>query len=121
MTGHAAGHGVNAEIDLGAVLLEQVGQAAHRVLGLGHGHSVARHEHHAPHTVKQHGNLLGAGRLDLARVDVVGLGAAGDLGPHAGEDDVGQRTVHRLAHDGGEDDPGRPDQRAGVAAAARPE
>jgi hypothetical protein len=50
---HAAGHRVDGVLDVDATLLEQLGQVADGVLGLGHRHTVARDHDHGPGVVEQ--------------------------------------------------------------------
>ncbi len=111
MAGHAARHRVDAVTHFRAVLLEQLSQFAHRMLGLGHRHAVAGYEDH------------GAGRFqqEVGVVRADGLRFAGDRAPperwtprpEAAEEHVAQGAVHGLAHDLGQDDAARADQRAG--------
>ena len=96
---------------LDALRLEQLGQVAHGVLRLGHGHAVARDDDDALDAVEQHGDLFGRGGLDRL-VDLVGVRRVRRR-PHRAEEHVGQRAVHRLAHDVGQDDARGADQRAG--------
>ena len=46
MTGHPTRHGVDRVLHLNAPALEQIGELAHRVLGLGDREPVAGHDHH---------------------------------------------------------------------------
>ena len=91
---------------------EQVHQLAHRALRLRHRHAVARHDDHALAVGHQHRGVL---RADLAQL-LLALGAGRRrlaAGAEAGEQDVEERPVHRLAHELGEDRARGADQRAG--------
>jgi hypothetical protein len=108
VAGHAAGHRVDGEGHLGAVLLEQVAELADHVLRLGDGHAVAGDEHDRLRGLEDEVGVVGDDRLDLA-LDLGGLLG----GAEAGEQHVRQRAVHGLAHDVREDDARGTDQRAG--------
>jgi hypothetical protein len=63
VAGHAARHRVDGVAHFRAALFQQVGQFAHDVLRLRHGHAVAGHEDHRAGAVQQAGGLLGDRRL----------------------------------------------------------
>ena len=90
--------GMDGELHLAAALLDQLGQLAHLVLRLGHGHAVAGHDDH----------VLRVGELDRGVLDrdavapscpPVGLAApAAGAPPKAPNSTLRERAVHRLAH-----------------------
>ena len=60
MARHAAGDRVDGVFDLDALLLQLVGHLAQRVLGLGDGHAVARHDDHLGRILHDEGGIVGA-------------------------------------------------------------
>jgi hypothetical protein len=63
---HAAGHRVDAEAHVDALLAQQLGDLEHRVLGLRHRHAVAGHDDHVLGLAQQLGGLHRADGRDLA-------------------------------------------------------
>ncbi len=114
MPRHAAGDGVDRVLDLDALLLEQLGQLAHVVLRLRHGHAVAGDDDDLAGERELHGDVLGRRRADGA--PVVGAhpraGAALDL-PERPEEHVRDRAVHRLRHQQRQHRPGGADEHPG--------
>ena len=114
VTGHAARHGMNGVIDLGASGFQGVGQLFDLVLGLGQGHAVAGHDDHVLGRGQQLGDfsvLLRGGLSGLRGLGGLGRGRfGGGCRPDAGfaghgglaQQDGHQRAVHGLAHDAGE-------------------
>ena len=100
-----------AYFDLDAGLLELVAHLAQRVLGLRHGHAVARHDDDLGGVLHHVGGVLG--RAELDRLLLAAAGRASDLAAEATEDDRDEAAVHPLAHDVGEDGARRADERAG--------
>ena len=100
VTRHPAGDGMDRVADLDAALLEQVGQLAHVVLGLRHGHPVSGYEDDLVRVGQHDGDVVGARRADGAAVGIGcrSRGARADLAERA-EQDVGDRAVHRPAHE----------------------
>ena len=105
MARHAAGDRVNGELHRDAPFVQLVVELAHLVLGLGHGHPVAGNNHHEARLFQ---DLRGPfDRFGL--VDLLLPAFVRDL-PHlteGPEQHVGERAVHRLAHDDGEDETAR--------------
>ena len=107
---------MDAVLDLDAALLQQVGQLAHVVLRLGHGQAVAGHDHHPP-GIGEHGRRVLGRNLahrDVRREAAVSPGPGRshfDLAEGA-EQHIGERPVHGLAHEPGEDRARGADQRA---------
>jgi hypothetical protein len=57
VAGHAAGHRVDAEAHLHALVAQQLGDLEHRVLRLRHRHAVAGHDDHVLGFAQQLGGL----------------------------------------------------------------
>jgi hypothetical protein len=57
VAGHAAGHRVDAEAHVDALVAQQLGDLEHRVLGLRHRHAVARHDDHVLGLAQQLGGF----------------------------------------------------------------
>ncbi len=104
---------MNGELDVNPAFFQQVAQFAGLVLGLGHRQAVSRHADHRLGIGQQRGGIFRLDRLDVARFAVRRRAAGHRHRAQSPEQDVGQRPVHRHAHDLGQDQPGRPDQRAG--------
>ena len=114
VAGHAARHGMNGVIDLGASGFQGVGQLFDLVLGLGQGHAVAGHNDHVLGRGQQLGDfsvLLRGGLSGLRGLGGLGRGRfGGGCRPDAGfaghgglaQQDGHQLAVHGLAHDAGE-------------------
>ena len=104
MPRHAAGDRMNGEPHIDAALGQLIVQFLHAVLGLGHRHAVAGDDH------DQVGLLHDLGRA-FGRFAFDGLGlAAGGLRLHLAEraeQHVGERAVHRPAHDDRQDQAAR--------------
>jgi hypothetical protein len=64
VAGHATGHRVNGVAHLHAVLLQDVGHLAQRMLGLRDRHAVTRHDDHRLGILHQEGCVLRRTRLD---------------------------------------------------------
>ena len=111
MPRHPAGHRVNRVLDRRAPFLQGIRQFADGVLGLGHRQAVARDDHHPIRSLEHHRDLIGAGALHLAGVDVVGV--HGRRRAQAAEQHADEGAVHRLAHDRREDQPRGSDERPG--------
>ena len=111
--GHAAGDGVDGVPHLDALGLEQVRELAHVVLRLRDRETVAGHDDHALRVAEEDRRILGAHLAE--RAAVVRLRARGGRGRRSerAEEDVGQRPVHRLRHEAGEDRARGADERAG--------
>src|SRR3989449_11733453 len=73
-------------------------------------HAVPRDDDHGTRGLQDRGGLFWGSAPDRPRL-ALGLCGRLDL-PERPEEDVGEGTVHRLAHDDGEDEPGRAVQRA---------
>ena len=91
---------MHGELHVHAVLAQGVVQFAHAVLGLGHGHAVAGDDDHAAGGRHDLGRVFGRGALDGA---LFGVALAGLNLPESAEQHVGERAIHRLAHDDRED------------------
>ena len=112
VAGHAAGDGMDGVEDLDAALLELGGEVGDRALGLRHRHAVAGDDDHQARVGELDGDVggaRGARRPATAGRDERTTAA----GPHAREEDVGDRAVHRLGHLLGEDRARRADEHAG--------
>src|SRR5690606_29556500 len=94
---------------------QHIGQFAGSVLSLGNGQAVTRYEDHFLRAIEQHGQFVSRRELHFAFVESIVLRLAhASSGCHrTAEQYVGQGTVHRLTHDGGQDDTGRAHQRTG--------
>src|SRR5690606_31183279 len=92
-----------------------IGQFAGSVLSLSNGQTVTWYEHHFLRAVEQHGQFVSRRELHFAFVESIVLRLAhASSGCHrTAEQYVGEGTVHRLTHDGGQDDTGRAHQRTG--------
>ena len=113
VAGHAAGDRVDRVLDLDAFLLELVGQLADRVLRLRDRHPVAGDDDHFVGVGEHRGDVVGA---DGAHVLLPWPPAPPAVGLHRAEraeQHVGDRAVHRFAHQHGEQRARRADQRAG--------
>ena len=66
MPRHPAGHGMDRVRDVDAPLLEELGQLADRVLGLGDGEAVARDDDHVARVGQLDRDVVGADRADRA-------------------------------------------------------
>ena len=97
MAGHAAGDRVDRVVDRDAALLELVGDLLDRVLGLGDGEAVAGDDHDRVGVGELDRRVLGADR-DVRALLAVAAAAAGGRAAEAGEEDVGDRAVHRRRH-----------------------
>ena len=75
VAGHAARHGMDGVIDLGASGFQGVGQLLDLVLGLGQGHAVAGHDDHVLGSGQQLGDFS-----VLLRGGLSGLRSLGGLG-----------------------------------------
>ena len=91
---------MDGELHLHAFLGQGVVQLADAVLGLGHGHAVAGDDDHGPGGRHDLGGVFGRGALGRA---LLGAALAGLNLPESAEQHVGERAVHRLAHDDRED------------------
>ncbi len=108
MPGHAARHGVDGVLDLGALGLQGVRQFFYQVLSLSDGHSVARHDNDLFCPAQ---DLGGIGGSDFFLRELVGrrgffLGGPGDAG--LAQEDVSQAGVHGPAHYLGEEEAAGP-------------
>src|SRR5258705_2444778 len=113
---HVAGHATRDRVDrvlhLDAFLLQQIAHFAQRVLGLRHRHAVAGHDDDLGGVLHDEGGVVG--RAELGRLLLAaGATGRGGLAAEAAEDDRDEGTVHRAAHDVGQDRARRADQRAG--------
>ena len=109
MARQAPGHRMDAEANLLAGRTQLAHQIADRILRLRHGHAVAGHDDHAVGVVERAGHPAGVDG-DLLALD---LGRRPLRSTEAAQDDADEVAVHRLAHDVGENRPGRANQRAG--------
>ena len=98
MPRHAARHRMDRVADVDAAPLELVRELAHVVLRLGDREPVARHDDHALRVREHHGDVL-RGRGAHSSVSLGNRTAPGDLQlPERPEEDVRDRTAHRLGH-----------------------
>src|SRR6266436_4831305 len=104
VAGHASGDGVNAEGDVDAALGERVEKFAHFVLRLRNGHAVARNDDHFVGGGENRGGFFGGGAFDGALL--LGSRGGGLNLPEAAEEYVGERAVHGLGHDDGQNEAG---------------
>ena len=109
MPGHAAGDGVDRELDVDAALGQLIVELVHAVLRLRNGHPVTRNDDDAIGMGQHVGDILRRRALD-------GLGLAGRsrrlyLAERA-EQHIGERSVHCPAHDHGQDETRRSVERA---------
>ena len=109
---HPAGDRVDRVLHVDAALLEQLGQLADGVLGLGDREAVAR----------DHDHVLGVGQLDrdVVRADRADRAARPGRGPggvvaatEPADHDVHDRPVHGVGHELGQDRTRGPDEGAG--------
>ncbi len=107
----ASGDRVNAEGDIHTALGERVEQLAHFVLRLRHGHAVAGHDHHFVGGAENPGGFFRRGALDRALL-LHARGGGLNLS-EAAEQHVGERAIHGLGHDDGQNETGRAVERAG--------
>ena len=105
---HAAGHRVDGELHLDPGFLEDRGHFPHLVLGMGHGHAVTRDDDDL-RGVTHHRRRIETGEFLHAAADRF----ARTTGHHRGEQDVGDRPVHGLGHQLGEQRTSRTDDDAG--------
>ena len=98
------------ELHFHAFFRQRVVQFADAMLGLGHGHAVAGNDDHASGGRHDLRRVFGRGALGRA---LFGVRLAGLDLPESPEQHVGERTIHRLAHDDREDQAGRTVQRPG--------
>ncbi len=111
MAGHAAGDRVDGVSYLHPGFLQFVRHFAQRVLGLGHGHAVTRHDDDLGSVFHDEGRVVRRALLDGAGNAVVRRTRR--LAAESAEDDRDEGAVHALAHDVGQDRTGRTHQRAG--------
>ena len=112
MAGHPARDRVDRVVDGDPALLELVGDLLDRVLGLGDGEAVAGDDHDGVGVGELDRRVLGADR-DVGPFLARPAAAAGGGAAEAGEEDVGDRAVHRRRHLQGEDRSRGADQGAG--------
>ena len=111
MARHAAGDRVDGVGDFDAFLLQHVGHFLQRVLRLGDGHAIARHDDDLAGILHHKGGVVGRAHLGIAlRTGIAGRGA---VGAEPAQDHRDEGAVHALAHDVGQDRTGRTDQRTG--------
>ncbi len=110
MSRHAPGHGVDRELHLHALLGQRVEHLPHRVLGLGDGHAIAGHDDDLLRVLEEIGGILGRAPLDGLLLLL--FGRHGHLA-EASHDHGQEGTVHRPAHDVGENGAGRADKGPG--------
>ena len=106
MARHASRDGMDAKVDLATVVLEELGELFHHVLGLGNRHAVTRNDGHVGRRFQYVVGVFHGDRLDLALDHGLLVRDAGK----AREQHVGERAVHRLTHDLGQDDARGTDQ-----------
>jgi hypothetical protein len=93
------------------LLLQNLHQVAHGVLGLSDRHAVARHDHDGTRALQQHCHFVGRCRFYAPTVHILRLRTRLGGNPHP-KQHIAQRAVHRAAHNRREDDARRADQRA---------
>ena len=98
VAGHAAGDRMDGVLHLAAALLDQFGQFANLVLGLGHGHAVAGNDDHVARVGQLHGGVFGRERVDGQAVRRLLAGGGRVAAAKGAEEHVGERAVHGLAH-----------------------
>ena len=102
--------GMDGEADLDSLLGERVIQFSDFVLRLRHGHAIAGNDHDFVGSRKNRSGFFGRGAAHRLRFL---SGGGGSLHLAEGsEENVGERAVHRLRHDDGEDEAGRSVERA---------
>ena len=102
MSGHAAGDGVNGVFHLDAFLLQSIRHFAQRMLRLRYRHAVARHDDDLGGVLHDEGGVVGGAELRrflLAARPARGRGLAAE----ATQNHRNEGTVHRVAHDVGQD------------------
>ena len=102
-----SGHRMDGELDVDALRGELGGEVGHRVLRLGDGHAIARSDDDLAGIGQLGGEFVGLDLGDLTGGTVVLLG---DGVTESTEDHRGERAVHGLAHDVGQDGTGETDQ-----------
>ena len=112
VAGHAPRDGVNRVLHLHAPSLEQVGELAHGVLGLGDGEPVAGDDHDLAGVREHDGEVVGRDLADSVPVRDRRRGSASRRHrPEGAEEDVRERAVHRSAHQDREQRAGGADER----------
>mmetsp|Transcript_19190 Transcript_19190/g.61045 ORF Transcript_19190/g.61045 Transcript_19190/m.61045 type:complete len:282 (+) Transcript_19190:362-1207(+) len=106
---HASSHRVHTNAHLLALASEHADHIRQRVLGLGDRQPITRHDNHAVGVLQGIHRLVHVPQGHLA-LDL--LGRASCVVRPAAEKHIGQRAVHRTAHDVGENGARRTDQRA---------
>ena len=112
MSGHTASDGVDTILDRAPTLLNEIRQLPDIVLGLGHRQAVSRHHDDAAGVRQHRGRVLGSHLTHRAVPVRPSTTRRNHLraGAERAKQHVGQRPVHRLAHDFGEDETRRPHQ-----------
>ena len=76
-----------------------------RMLRLGHGHAIARHDDHGFGILHHEGSIFSRALLNRLRL-ALACGRPCTLATKATEDDRNEAAVHALAHDVGQDGTG---------------
>ena len=102
-----------AYFDLTTVLLDQVGQLPHRMLGLSDGQAVAGNDDHQTGIGQPQRRILDGDLVDREPLGALAGTPSASVSPEGPKEDVGKRAIHGLAHDLGEDQARRPHQSTG--------
>mmetsp|Transcript_16084 Transcript_16084/g.35282 ORF Transcript_16084/g.35282 Transcript_16084/m.35282 type:complete len:405 (-) Transcript_16084:929-2143(-) len=102
---------MHGELDVLSFLAETERNVSHHAGSLSHCESVAGSDNNLLGVLKHLGSL-GSQDLGVGEGRRVGVLSLASHGTEASEDDIGQRSVHGLAHDSREEGSGRPDERS---------
>src|SRR5699024_8732803 len=98
VSGQTSSHRVDTEPDLDTPVAQLADQIGDRVLGLGHGHTVAGCDDDRVGVTQQFGRALGGDLVVFAHVIIA---SGGGFDPEPAGDHRDERAVHGLAHDVG--------------------
>ena len=110
MARHAAGDRMNGVGDFDAAFLELVGEGFHAVLRLRDRHSVSGNENNFARIREHDGDVVGAGAANLLRSSAAGCDLLAARRAERAEQYVGERPVHRAAHEDRQQRAARTDQ-----------
>ena len=108
MTRHPSGDGMDGKAHPHPLLGQLFGHLAHRMLGLGDGQAIARHDDHRAGVGEDERAIVGAACI-VRFVAVHGLAI---FTAEATQNNADERAVHAFAHDVAQDGTGRANQRS---------